>query len=572
MEVEKVEKRPTKLDLEKLFAIASDDEADPVPELVVLPSNHHREEGPRRGQNSEMDDEQREMIDRLSDHELNQRISRNKSNLGKLASKLPDKGAKLKAQIDLYESECERRRLIRMQEDNGDNKPRQSKNSSTSGISDGHKQQALSGQNHPKPSFASRFREKLEDTGSRIIGAFSKELSQLGRCDHGNTRQKGQTSKTGMEKPEQLPSKRPNDISTDKRRCILANSNHKRKSSICSVKHLGENLCTAFSRKMDASEVVPLTNLRLRKGQTVVLLDEEESQLVERQPKMRKLDECLKGEKIYYPSRDDPECVEISYSDVECLAPDACLTSPIMNFYIRYLQQPRSSRERARCNYHFFNTYFYKKLTDAVSHKGDKGAFFSKFRRWWKGVNIFKMAYILLPIHESIHWSLAIICIPDKEDESGPRILHLDSLGLHDSRSVFDNIKSFLREEWYCLNQEGPSDLPIAKRIWKNLPRRIDEEKVPVPQQKNDSDCGLFVLYFMERFLEEAPERLKKKDLAMFGKNWFKPQEPSSLRGKIRDLLEQEFRRGSGNDCMLEPTLTSSKASPVETVDIREDS
>lgn len=36
-----------------------------------------------------------------------------------------------------------------------------------------------------------------------------------------------------------------------------------------------------------------------------------------------------------------------------------------------------------------------------------------------------------------------------------------------------------------------------------------------VPQQKNEYDCGLFVLYFMERFIEGAPERLKSKDLAM---------------------------------------------------------
>ena len=36
-----------------------------------------------------------------------------------------------------------------------------------------------------------------------------------------------------------------------------------------------------------------------------------------------------------------------------------------------------------------------------------------------------------------------------------------------------------------------------------------------VPQQKNEYDCGLFVLYFIQRFIEEAPERLKKKDLAM---------------------------------------------------------
>lgn len=36
-----------------------------------------------------------------------------------------------------------------------------------------------------------------------------------------------------------------------------------------------------------------------------------------------------------------------------------------------------------------------------------------------------------------------------------------------------------------------------------------------VPQQRNDYDCGLFVLYFIERFIDEAPERLKKKDLNM---------------------------------------------------------
>lgn len=35
-----------------------------------------------------------------------------------------------------------------------------------------------------------------------------------------------------------------------------------------------------------------------------------------------------------------------------------------------------------------------------------------------------------------------------------------------------------------------------------------------VPQQKNEYDCGLFVLYFMERFIGEAPERVKNKDLA----------------------------------------------------------
>ena len=36
-----------------------------------------------------------------------------------------------------------------------------------------------------------------------------------------------------------------------------------------------------------------------------------------------------------------------------------------------------------------------------------------------------------------------------------------------------------------------------------------------VPQQKNEYDCGLFVLFYMERFIKQAPERFKKKDLSM---------------------------------------------------------
>ncbi|KAF7809284.1 ubiquitin-like-specific protease 1D isoform X1 [Senna tora] len=152
-----------------------------------------------------------------------------------------------------------------------------------------------------------------------------------------------------------------------------------------------------------------------------------------------------------------------------------------------------------------------------------------------------KEAKIYYP--SSQHWSLAIICIPDKEDESGPIILHLDSLGLHCSRSVFDNIRRYLIEEWKHLAQESMfSDISIAYGIWENLDSKIEDTSITVPQQKNDYDCGLFVLYFIKRFIEEAPKRLKKKDLAMFGKQWFKPEEASNLRAKIRNLLKEEFR------------------------------
>ena len=42
----------------------------------------------------------------------------------------------------------------------------------------------------------------------------------------------------------------------------------------------------------------------------------------------------------------------------------------------------------------------------------------------------------------------------------------------------------------------------------------------PTRFNRRMTDCGLFVLFFMERFIEKAPERLKRKDLAMV-RYWF---------------------------------------------------
>ncbi|KAG6498707.1 hypothetical protein ZIOFF_038429 [Zingiber officinale] len=141
---------------------------------------------------------------------------------------------------------------------------------------------------------------------------------------------------------------------------------------------------------------------------------------------------------VYYPSREDPESVQLSYSDIACLEPKSYLTSSIMNFYIRYLQMSLSLVDRPKERYHFFNTYFYKKLEEAISPKANKE--FEKLRRWWKGVNIFQKSYIFIPVHRDMHWSLVIICIPAKEDESGPIVLHLDSLGIHSSHLIFEVI------------------------------------------------------------------------------------------------------------------------------------
>ncbi|XVF44019.1 hypothetical protein PTKIN_Ptkin02bG0086200 [Pterospermum kingtungense] len=537
-------KRKLELDWNQLLSKHSGDE-EPPPPLVVIQTEP--QPLPRKSDAMGCADDQskEEFWENLTDHKLEEKIQRQRLNLEHLASKLRDGGKKIRDQLDLLEEEKRRRTRSRAKMDaDGCGNPAQSPSPEVVGSSNVLGQQpSKSHQAFPQSTFGASFLKKIEEnTDSRIVKTFGKDLSILNHCERRKTRCNGEFSQRGRRKVRMSPRR--------------MKSQHHRKPSFVSQKG-GTSLFYSLRDtdnddlpnvpKNDAFQVQPSNNSRHRKGETVVLVEEEEPQMVKTAELEVKLPNCKKDARIYYPSRDDPESVEICFGDIDSLAPETFLTSQIMNFYIRYLQQQASPTNRAICDYHFFNTYFYQKLKEAVSYKGsDKDALFIKFRRWWKGVNIFQKAYVLIPINEDYHWSLVIICIPDKEYESGPIILHLDSLGLHSSGSVCKNIKSYMREEWNYLNQEvALSDLPIADKIWENLPRRIDEKTIAVPQQKNDYDCGLFVLFFMERFIEDAPERLKKKDLAMFGKQWFRPEEASGLRGKIRNLLIEQFQSAS---------------------------
>ncbi|KAF5741063.1 ubiquitin-like-specific protease 1D isoform X2 [Tripterygium wilfordii] len=538
-------KRPLELDMDAL--LDRNDDAEPLQLLIV-----NTREPPPKPSPMAMDHQPKDDFSRVSDRDLEEQIKRQKRNIQTIGKRLRDGGEKLRATIKALEKECERRRLQRAVQVDADGCEKASQSTSSGALESSTRD--TSSHLWSQSSFASHFSKKMEEkTDCRVANAFDNELSILGHCDRSKTKSNGDLSQRERQKDRsssrQLPFGCASSLSHSGKKHLKSYSDHKgRASSLYPFNHSCDQPSSCSPREKGIFGVWSSNGLRSRKGQTVVLSDDEEPEVVETTEQADKLDESMKDAKIYYPSRDDPASVEICYTDINCLGPEAYLTSPIMNFYIQYLQRQVSPANRAICDYyHFFSTYFYKKLKEAVSYQGsDKESFFIKFRRWWKGVNIFQKAYILIPVHEDVHWSLVIICIPDKEDESGPIILHLDSLGLHCSRAIFETIKRFLKEEWNYLNSEvAPSDIPIGERIWKNLPRRIDDKIITVPQQKNDYDCGLFVLFFMKRFIEEAPERLNKKDLAMFGKQWFKPEEASGLRKKIRNLLLEEFKKVS---------------------------
>ncbi|XP_020584950.1 ubiquitin-like-specific protease 1D isoform X2 [Phalaenopsis equestris] len=374
---------------------------------------------------------------------------------------------------------------------------------------------------------------------SKADAAFEKELSSMGRDKHEGLH------KVGLQmyrKPHQLHFRSQADEflyldefsrcganmceqTVPSTSCRVAQS-----SSSCSLPQRKSS--RLLSKRRKACLDWDLLDWEFEKVEDVVLLLDDE-------------DFCGKSMDVSSDEWNDPESVALSCSDMECLNPEQFLSSPVMNFYILYLQRTEPTACRPQCDYHIFNTFFFGKLEKALSQKDDKSECFLKLRRWWKGVDIFLKAYILLPIHGSSHWSLVIISNPGKEDDSGLLILHLDSLGLHSSQEIFRIVSDFLEEEWNYVNQNPIADLPFRGDIWQHLPLRIEKKKVMVPQQKNKYDCGIFVLYFIKRFLEEAPQRLRKHDPSMFHSRWFKPAEASSLRKTIRDLLIEEFKKST---------------------------
>ncbi|XP_015694319.1 ubiquitin-like-specific protease 1D isoform X2 [Oryza brachyantha] len=226
-------------------------------------------------------------------------------------------------------------------------------------------------------------------------------------------------------------------------------------------------------------EFSPAFSMRLRSRKVVeevVLLDGDTCM----SDSAEKTSSAWDAMKIRYPSWDNPNSIELSRADIKCLEPESLLSSPILNFYIMYLlgQMPSTSRHGGK--YHIFNTYFFSKL-EALASKVDKDAYFLNLRRWWKGVDIFQMAYIIFPVHADAHWSLVIISMPAKEDQSGPTILHLDSLKFHSSRSILSTAERFLKEEWNYLNKTGSledEDCHLHESVWKNLPRKIRRKAV----------------------------------------------------------------------------------------------
>ncbi|GKT77995.1 ulp1 protease family protein [Colletotrichum tofieldiae] len=98
--------------------------------------------------------------------------------------------------------------------------------------------------------------------------------------------------------------------------------------------------------------------------------------------------------------------------DISRLEEGEYLNDNLIGFYLRYLQVNLERANKALADrIYIMNTYFYPKLTDV---KAGRGINYDGVKSWTAKIDLFSFDYIVVPVNESAHWYLAIICNPAK--------------------------------------------------------------------------------------------------------------------------------------------------------------
>ncbi|KAL2207542.1 hypothetical protein CC79DRAFT_754000 [Sarocladium strictum] len=256
----------------------------------------------------------------------------------------------------------------------------------------------------------------------------------------------------------------------------------------------------------------------------------------------------------------------VDQADICRLDDGEFLNDNLINFWIRYLQHQLEETDPAMLKrVYFFSTFFFEKL------KSNQGKIhYEGVKSWTSKVDIFSYDYLVVPVNENAHWYLAIICNPGKvlsvssgvndadepaatptrvaaigkrlsqvrladgvvpanelatsellspteagkalskagsvetpsplrpsQDPTKPRIVTLDSLGSAHPKTC-SALRQYLAAEAKAkLMQDQINHIPgiTAKSI---------------PQQDNWCDCGIYVLAYVEEFLREPNEFLRR--------------------------------------------------------------
>ena len=256
--------------------------------------------------------------------------------------------------------------------------------------------------------------------------------------------------------------------------------------------------------------------------------------------------------------------ISFEFKNIERLKNNEWVDDNIVDFGIRkvidnLLLDDNTCRRKQQI--HFFPAQFFKQLTENGIIKKDPAKAYDLVKTFSTvNVDIFTKKFLIFPIDiNNLHWSLIIIANPhliytddtavDVVHSELPVIYHLDSLGMHDTKTISEYLQSYLYyERLHIINYGTEKKNRINNRVTTAMYNIKVTAANPIRQvncfvypQQNGIDCGIFTIENAKRFINAWPistikfvKTCEEKE-SIFNKKF----DPSTAREHLLSILVQ---------------------------------
>ncbi|XP_051816759.1 sentrin-specific protease 6 isoform X2 [Acanthochromis polyacanthus] len=181
---------------------------------------------------------------------------------------------------------------------------------------------------------------------------------------------------------------------------------------------------TPVSKVTQVTQVSPVTpvNMPVRtrmatRQQTSTYFEDEDEDMTDLQPTFSGPIVKL----MVYPPPPAKGGITVTNEDLHCLNDGEFLNDVIIDFYLKYLVLENLKKEDAQ-RIHVFSSFFYKRLNQRerrnvpdMTNVPIQKRKHNRVKTWTRHVDLFQKDFIFVPINESAHWYLAVICFPGLE-------------------------------------------------------------------------------------------------------------------------------------------------------------
>lgn len=225
----------------------------------------------------------------------------------------------------------------------------------------------------------------------------------------------------------------------------------------------------------------------------------------------------------------------------------------IIHLFLQYhLDNTVDSRIKQRT--HVFSSFLFAKIKSIHSRKSECPPSYSFTKRWLKDVCIFEKDFLIMPVCDRDHWILLIVCylynqpskdthkIPD-DDLHEPAVIVLNSCkGL--APPIKKALSQFLTYQWY--QERGQQRSFSINGSKSNGIRLIFPD---LPQQKNNHDCGVYILGYFHLFLNNPRSAYIRMFRRQGMQKWFSENnlDISRERRKMISIVKSLISQWTGN-------------------------